>query len=52
MVVKAYQDEMKDLPFFPKGYFRCSVVRADGFFLGYCFWTMKKVWNSYKSVDS
>jgi hypothetical protein len=30
-VVKAYQDEMKNLPFIPKGSFGHSVVGADGF---------------------
>jgi hypothetical protein len=30
-VVKAYQDEMKYLPFVPKGSFGRSLVGADGF---------------------
>jgi len=31
MVVKAYQDEMKNLLFVPKGSFGCSVLGAGGF---------------------
>jgi len=45
-VVKAYQDEIKNLPFVPEGYFGRSIVRADGFptkmFFGSCFRTTKK----------
>ena len=41
MAVKAYRDEMKNLPFVPKGSFGCSVVGADGFltvlFFGFLF---------------
>ena len=40
-VVKAYQEEMKNLPFVPKGSFGRSVVGADGFpttmFFGFLF---------------
>jgi len=40
-VVKAYQEEMKNLPFIPKGSFGRSVVGADGFlttvFFGFLF---------------
>jgi hypothetical protein len=40
-VVKAYQDETKNLPFVPKGYFGRSVVGADSFpttlFFGFLF---------------